>query len=401
MICTACRSLTEARHTGFHQEPLCPRDQVRHLSYNDLSRSQYGCTLCARIWATLPYEETSLAELLAGITEDKPYGASLKDRTMKIYATRYIRPRGPWDSLTIQTSISSNTIFMCDRALPKTPADDVVSDIRIEVTSKVQPPSGLDCFKQQLDQVQRWMNQCDYSHESCKNGLQSRPWLPTRLIEVRSDSEIRLRESRSLAPETKYATLSHCWGHDKFLTLSKASFDQFLHGIPAEDLNKTFMEAIQACRELGIDYIWIDSLCIIQDSETDWQAEVTSMHQVYTRSYLNLAASASSNGSGGLFRPWSDRLLEDCCFKHSDGKWYSHPFDSNLFKYAFCTSPLHSRAWVVQVCYTPCLFRLRGDSGLVCSYYFDSRCICFTLTQVTGDILVAILCFESRANRQS
>ncbi|MCJ1251723.1 hypothetical protein MMC30_008960 [Trapelia coarctata] len=88
----------------------------------------------------------------------------------------------------------------------------------------------------------------------------------------------------------------------------------------------------------------------MQGSEDDWMAEAVTMHLVYTHSYLNIAASASSSGSGGLFRPWSDRLLETCCFKHTDDKWYSHDRfgDSDLFKHSFRFSPLHRRAWIVQ-----------------------------------------------------
>jgi hypothetical protein len=71
--------------------------------------------------------------------------------------------------------------------------------------------------------------------------------------------------------------------------------------IPIEKLTRTFTDAISITRELGIDYLWIDSLCIIQDSNHDWEAESALMSSVYSGSKINIAAAAARDGSDGCF----------------------------------------------------------------------------------------------------
>ncbi|KAF9765901.1 hypothetical protein IL306_001747 [Fusarium sp. DS 682] len=75
---------------------------------------------------------------------------------------------------------------------------------------------------------------------------------------------------------------------------------KILHaGVPG--LPKTFQDAISATRKLGYRYLWIDSLCILQDDQQDWAREAALMHKVYTNAECNLAAEASQDSSGGLF----------------------------------------------------------------------------------------------------
>ena len=77
-------------------------------------------------------------------------------------------------------------------------------------------------------------------------------------------------------------TLSHCWGKSEFLKLTKTTFQRLRDGfLAAETLSKTFEDAIIICRELGVKYLWIDSLCIFQDSPEDWRCEAAQMGQVY------------------------------------------------------------------------------------------------------------------------
>ena len=69
--------------------------------------------------------------------------------------------------------------------------------------------------------------------------------------------------------------------------------------IPWNQLSKTFQDAITITRKLGIQYIWIDSLCIVQDDKEDWRAESSKMDSVYGNSYLTINASYAKDGSEG------------------------------------------------------------------------------------------------------
>jgi hypothetical protein len=86
------------------------------------------------------------------------------------------------------------------------------------------------------------------------------------------------------------------------LKLTLANLDAFLQEIPMTDLPPTFRDAFDVTRKLGIRYLWIDSLCIVQDSDSDWRAESSVMGEIYGRSLCNLAAPGSSRTYGGLFQ---------------------------------------------------------------------------------------------------
>lgn len=85
-------------------------------------------------------------------------------------------------------------------------------------------------------------------------------------------------------------------------TLTQDSLDCRLTSIPMGSLPLTFLHLIQVAERLGVKYVWIDSLCIIQDSADDWDRESASMSSVYAHACCTVAASASKNGAGGLFR---------------------------------------------------------------------------------------------------
>lgn len=98
-----------------------------------------------------------------------------------------------------------------------------------------------------------------------------------------------------------YATLSHYWGDLKFVQLTKKAMPTLHHGINTETLPTTFKHAVEVVRFLGLRYLWIDSLCILQDSAQDWETELSNMGSIYRHAYINIAASSARDSSGGLF----------------------------------------------------------------------------------------------------
>lgn len=130
--------------------------------------------------------------------------------------------------------------------------------------------------------------------------------LPTRVVDVGSITSpfVRLHESNG---ETEhYICLSHCWGRKEFLQTTTANIIELKREIPWSALPKTFQDAIIFTRNLGIRWIWIDSLCIIQDNPfntepSDWQKEAAKMASVYSNSYVTLAAATSADSDGGCF----------------------------------------------------------------------------------------------------
>jgi hypothetical protein len=99
----------------------------------------------------------------------------------------------------------------------------------------------------------------------------------------------------------EYLTLSHCWGKDQIFRLLETNIDQLRKAIPTNRLPQTFQQAIALTKRMGHRYIWIDSLCIIQDSEDDWHYESSRMGDVYKNSFCNISATAAEDGRMGLF----------------------------------------------------------------------------------------------------
>ncbi|OCK75717.1 HET-domain-containing protein, partial [Lepidopterella palustris CBS 459.81] len=179
---------------------------------------------------------------------------------------------------------------------------------------------------------------------------------PTRLLDVgKSGPTIRLETEFSADFNEHYLTLSHCWGGADVPILTVGTVQKFSAGIQIISLPKTFRDAVKATRELGIRYLWIDSICIIQDSQFDWRAESAKMREVYSNALCNLAALGGENSHSGLF---FDRSLEQ--LMHLRPLWIHKRIPGSPFVSSyklidrwkqlekFEKSPLVKRAWVMQ-----------------------------------------------------
>lgn len=100
--------------------------------------------------------------------------------------------------------------------------------------------------------------------------------------------------------DEKYIALSHCWGPSQPLRTLKMNIGLHQDGIDLSSMPQTFKDAVTVTRYLGMRYIWIDSLCIVQDDVLDWECEVARMADVYGYAYLVLGASSASDGTKGF-----------------------------------------------------------------------------------------------------
>jgi hypothetical protein len=144
-----------------------------------------------------------------------------------------------------------------------------------------------------------------------------------------------------------YLTLSHCWGNIQLFKLKKDNIDRLFDRIPTEELCKTFLDTMVVARAFGIKYIWIDSLCIIQDDEDDWRRESALMSDVYGYSTVNIAATHARDGSAGLFVD-RDLFTTTRHFTQTTNKETYELIDNGLYDRCVTYSPLASRGWVFQ-----------------------------------------------------
>jgi hypothetical protein len=134
-------------------------------------------------------------------------------------------------------------------------------------------------------------------HTACKSPSKSPISAPKRLLDVgRVASPIRLIDTQGRA--FQYTALSHCWGSAPLLTTTKSNWAKLAANISFNALPPLFKDAVIITRQLGLRYIWIDSLCIIQDSRRDWETESIKMGSIYQNSYITISATNSGDGSG-------------------------------------------------------------------------------------------------------
>ncbi|KAF4778916.1 tol-like protein [Colletotrichum scovillei] len=161
-------------------------------------------------------------------------------------------------------------------------------------------------------------------------------------------SIIDVDKDRGQTKSGKYLALSHRWGspnqHRKFCTL-KENLESFKEEIKLTELPQTFQDAINITRNLGIGYLWIDSLCIVQDDPEDWKMESLLMEQVYSSAYVTLAASCASGTEDGFLKP---RPRRQCVTLASDRGSYYICESIDDFGRDVEHGELNKRAWILQ-----------------------------------------------------
>ncbi|KAK3380514.1 heterokaryon incompatibility protein-domain-containing protein [Lasiosphaeria ovina] len=221
----------------------------------------------------------------------------------------------------------------------------------------------------------QWLARCqadaDGAHGQCNNRPSSDEGrLPTRLLDVAAAAQTgALRVVAPLespgefasAEARRYMTLSHCWGvwgggSAGLPVLTEGNLaERLAEGIAVARLPQTFQDAVEIATWFDVRWLWIDSLCIVQDSAADWQREAAAMHGVYRAALLNIAADDSPDARFGCFRnrdplavlPMRVRLpLPDSGDGDSDG-WWLMPDARAVFE-GVAAAPLTRRGWVFQ-----------------------------------------------------
>lgn len=153
-----------------------------------------------------------------------------------------------------------------------------------------------------LDSISSWLTECSASHATCKPPESP---LPDRVLEFSKSlrGKISVKLVEGLKGNEPYAALSHRWGPStpKYRTMHD-NLAAHLEGISWDGLPKTFQHAIEVALHLGLKYVWIDSLCIIQDSKEDWLVQSAKMCDIYQGAHVTIAATNSVDSNDGLFR---------------------------------------------------------------------------------------------------
>ncbi|EAA33453.2 HET-domain-containing protein [Neurospora crassa] len=161
---------------------------------------------------------------------------------------------------------------------------------------EIQPSSALPKAKE-------WLERCINTHSNCPKpgGL-----VPTRLLSLSTSTEapeprLHLQLASESAKSVPYAALSYCWGRNQKLKLEMSSLDRFrTTGIGMEELHRTIADAVMAVLSLGLRHMWVDALCIIQDSDEDKAREIGNMGAIYAAATVTLAVSGAASVDDGF-----------------------------------------------------------------------------------------------------
>ena len=151
-----------------------------------------------------------------------------------------------------------------------------------------------------MDTIRTWMSECLETHSLC--APQKPSSLPSRVIDVGQASSLDdpylLKSGDRAAP---YLALSYCWGTRKRLITTRDSIGRRREGFMLAELPETLRDAILVTRRLGVRYLWVDALCIVQDDDNDWLLESSKMRAVYSNALFVISALDASHSDSGMF----------------------------------------------------------------------------------------------------
>ncbi|PMD43730.1 HET-domain-containing protein [Hyaloscypha variabilis F] len=395
--CSVCRATVES-FAPYHEskpngEPL-PHWRLK-LGNPIALRDQTSCSTCQKVWDVLldyesrlyfrdkdpkregswfsddaeveiAYSRTSGYELskLCGSSAVSP---GLKSRSMQ---TRYrilrLRPHIP---LVLRLLSESYLVSGQDTSPSKRSNSQVVDNQYPTWYAKSQSETQ-DQYKWHFDdpsppldfgivlpegpidtsRIRRWIEYCDDFHEKCRPHLHGAPQsevMPAFLIDIK-----QLCIAPCPSTRTKYATLSYVWGQATGTIESKLSNILNLckhNSLSSEDfvslIPRTIRDAIKLCQLIGIDFLWVDRLCIVQDDKNMVHDQIGAMGKIFKNSYLTIICADGEDVNHGL------PGVDDASRKHEPSLTlrFSSTIQFSVLKYKESkTSPHHQRAWTFQ-----------------------------------------------------
>lgn len=355
-LCSTCRRLfygSGDRETGILSHANLGTF-FNHLDFSFLQESTRGnCGLCNLVWQSLRLKKLRIVGEQPPLLYDFGNVVGSADDYFSF-------PISPWNifairffSITVQVQRDNRVLVALRPVTTLTLSPHDLDGQPQSITSATEQPTDQGRkntgASASIAQIKQWLDQCKCSD-------MTGDFLPERLLDVgiNQSDKVKVVEKKDVPPGSQYIALSHCWGKTpSTCKLLSSNVEDFMLGLALEDLPKTFQQSCLVARALGIQYIWIDSVCIMQDSTEDWERNAALMWEVYAKAFCTLAATASESSHQGLFRDREPSTVSDllvqvpkdhgqvdggsyCCFNHDE--WLQSVDEA----------PLNKRAWVFQ-----------------------------------------------------
>lgn len=359
-LCAICREISPwsiskvlFNYTGTPEPSTCT---PHYVSFLDLQASGMTCALCRLICESLLANEYTSRPL----RQEAP-----------IFLALSINHYVDWEILAPQLSeivVTCGERFTLLSAFAEEGSGAALSNA--VAGRAVTDPGSTEGF----GIVSKWLQGCIHGHTNCRIGrVRQLPddlsvvesvKLPLRLLDVRRSDQpnIRLFESTSCAQlEGQYVALSHRWPVDpsQHFTTTHSSIAQRKSRICLEELPEAFRDAVILTRKLGLRYLWIDSLCIIQDDPGDWARQSVLMGQIYHNATITVMAASTpsissnndqSHSSEGFLRARPSAALPVVRMPYYsndltlDGTWFIRAQKPSFSQ----SMELFTRGWVMQ-----------------------------------------------------
>lgn len=149
--------------------------------------------------------------------------------------------------------------------------------------------------------IHKSLTDCLQKHRACRRGPES---VPDRVVYVgdRSDTQwTSVRLVDGMVTRERYLALSYCWGGEQQFKLTTELLPQWRQNISYWDCPRLFRQFFTLARMMHIKYVWIDALCILQDSQEDWEVQAAKMGDIYRNAHLTIAAASVNSPNDSLF----------------------------------------------------------------------------------------------------
>ncbi|KAH8777996.1 heterokaryon incompatibility protein-domain-containing protein [Hyaloscypha finlandica] len=197
-------------------------------------------------------------------------------------------------------------------------------------------------------QIRNWLAECA-DHSQCPEQVET--ILPTRVIEVApAISPDRPRLLATAGKKGRYAALSYCWGSNSYGELRRSRLNQYLEHLDLEVLPQTLRDAIAVAKSISVPYLWVDALCILQDSDEDKSFEISKMERVYRDSLVTIVAANSEGVTQGFLQPRKMPMESfNIPFRLSGSQFGTMSVQElDEMEYEESEEPINKRAWALQ-----------------------------------------------------
>lgn len=207
-----------------------------------------------------------------------------------------------------------------------------------------------------------WLESCSDSGQHDCDAESKSLEMPTRLLEIDMERKrVKLvggetaltsaltRQAGSGLTRRPYALLSYCWGGDQIVKTIRPNLEKHGKGIPIESLSRSVRDATLVAAALGLEYIWVDALCIVQDDEQEVNQEIAKMHQIFQGGYVTILAGTARSANEGFLQRRESGPRFRLPLRFPDGEQGSVILQPQIDSRSLAKlDPIFDRGWIFQ-----------------------------------------------------